>query len=607
MATKQSIFVCRLVFTGLPELFDRGFNRDTLLLAIMQKIFLRLPPPQCQREVQLVVEKCTNFDRCHRPKASEVLEELRKIEMFCSYIKYFDFSPKIDEVQMKIVKPFTSCDSSTISDPDNSLEDSLSPPKVHLEDREIDFLSPPINASFLVLSEVKEVDLQKSVDNNGDADGDLEISVTEKDPLNGETALEIEERKKSHICFFGSIFVFLLVALLFFYISSFAFSEKKQIEEPNSDLLIHSNGTGKNPLYASNTYFDRPKELPEKLSDLFVKNVDTVCLKLDSYRPMESADFEPTFSVEIKFDDIDLVFSIYNGTTYLYANGEHQRNISTREAWQLWNLVEAPELLELNLNFVMGSEIKKTYQQTVALVRKLLGNAIFLPQMKTVPRLMFSANRSEILEIFLNNFHANVTEKATLEISVGMEEENSFKSQMIALMGVLSTCRIIELNGNLLERWDVLANSNALLTIQTESSMSNYLSTVSRLLLDGPPSKNPNSVAILRFYFPIPKNVHVEKAFLARTLEIENSLKKTSASLITNETTATRLYAQFFQNGFDAEIEKIRKEATQYKKMQIFLVKLGDEQDLVIFVETLNLLRGGKQWHFACQILGKFK
>ncbi|CAJ0929407.1 unnamed protein product, partial [Mesorhabditis belari] len=59
------------VFTGLPELFDRGFNRDTLLLAIMQKIFLRLPHRHS-------APACTNFDRCHRPKKqARILEELK--------------------------------------------------------------------------------------------------------------------------------------------------------------------------------------------------------------------------------------------------------------------------------------------------------------------------------------------------------------------------------------------------------------------------------------------------------------------------------------------------------------------------------------------------
>ncbi|CAJ0916164.1 unnamed protein product, partial [Mesorhabditis belari] len=68
----------RTIFTN----YERSgmFDRDQLLFDIALKRLTEIEPPECQSEIQKIISRCTNFQRIHRPAASEVLDFLNQTQ-----------------------------------------------------------------------------------------------------------------------------------------------------------------------------------------------------------------------------------------------------------------------------------------------------------------------------------------------------------------------------------------------------------------------------------------------------------------------------------------------------------------------------------------------
>ncbi|CAJ0951273.1 unnamed protein product, partial [Mesorhabditis belari] len=81
------------------------FNRDTFLIDIILKRFTKLESPQCQSDIQELVDRCTNFNRDHRPNAKEIFEEIQRIKSENLFISELDPLPRIEESQTKLLRP----------------------------------------------------------------------------------------------------------------------------------------------------------------------------------------------------------------------------------------------------------------------------------------------------------------------------------------------------------------------------------------------------------------------------------------------------------------------------------------------------------------------
>ncbi|CAJ0961599.1 unnamed protein product, partial [Mesorhabditis belari] len=62
-------------------------------------------PPDCQKCLQQVIQRCTNFNRNMRPMALEMLNELKLIDQKDPFIARLKFLPIVNESQTKILRP----------------------------------------------------------------------------------------------------------------------------------------------------------------------------------------------------------------------------------------------------------------------------------------------------------------------------------------------------------------------------------------------------------------------------------------------------------------------------------------------------------------------
>ncbi|CAJ0916126.1 unnamed protein product, partial [Mesorhabditis belari] len=93
----------RTIFTNYE--MPGGFDRDQLLFDIALKRVTEIESPECQSEIQKTILRCTNFQRIHRPPASEVLDSLKQTQKANEFISSLPFMPTEDENQKKLMKP----------------------------------------------------------------------------------------------------------------------------------------------------------------------------------------------------------------------------------------------------------------------------------------------------------------------------------------------------------------------------------------------------------------------------------------------------------------------------------------------------------------------
>ncbi|CAJ0958256.1 unnamed protein product, partial [Mesorhabditis belari] len=103
----------RTIFTNyeIPGVYDNDevsgvfFDREQLLFDIALKRVTEIEPPECQSEIQKIILKCTNFQRIHRPPASEVLDLLKQTQKTNQFISSLPFMPTDDQNQKELMKP----------------------------------------------------------------------------------------------------------------------------------------------------------------------------------------------------------------------------------------------------------------------------------------------------------------------------------------------------------------------------------------------------------------------------------------------------------------------------------------------------------------------
>ncbi|CAJ0916112.1 unnamed protein product, partial [Mesorhabditis belari] len=90
----------RIVFEEYVR--NGSFRRDRFVADVTRNKLTKLEPPSCQKDLQEIVKRCTNFDRNERPTSRTILDELMHNEKLDRLV---DFSPKVDESNQKILKP----------------------------------------------------------------------------------------------------------------------------------------------------------------------------------------------------------------------------------------------------------------------------------------------------------------------------------------------------------------------------------------------------------------------------------------------------------------------------------------------------------------------